>query len=291
MTLLLSIQDFIKKLFQVIETLARVIFLTRFSVDVPAAKSKTCLILGNGPSLRADLKKYPSFLKDKDLICVNHFPSTDLYEQLKPAVYVTSAPDLWLDDIDDRFVSQSKALFDTLAARTKWPLEFYIPFEAARHARWLNQVKGNQHIAIKYYNNVPVEGWRWFKFLCFRRKLGMPRPHNVMIPSLMIALWKNYNSIYLLGTDHSWLREISVTDTNEVLINQKHFYDEHESKSLPLDKRGKGKRNLPELLYKFMTAFASYFEIRDYATSRGSTIRNATRGSYIDAFDRISLTE
>lgn len=291
MTLLLSIQDFIKKLFQVIETLARVIFLTRFSVDVPAAKSKTCLILGNGPSLRADLKKYPSFLKDKDLICVNHFPSTDLYEQLKPAVYVTSAPDLWLDDIDDRFVSQSKALFDTMAARTKWPLEFYIPFEAARHARWLNQVKGNQHITIKYYNNVPVEGWRWFKFLCFRRKLGMPRPHNVMIPSLMIALWKNYNSIYLLGTDHSWLREISVTDTNDVLINQKHFYDEHESKSLPLDKRGKGKRNLPELLYKFMTAFASYFEIRDYATSRGCTIRNATRGSYIDAFDRISLTE
>jgi hypothetical protein len=291
MKFLLSIQDFARKLSQVVETLVRIALLSRFRVTIPETDQEECILLGNGPSLKQDLEKYAHFPEGKDLICVNHFPSTDLFEKLKPATYITSAPDLWLDDIDKRFVNQSKVLFDNLARRTTWPLEFYIPFEAARHRRWQEQVRANPHITIRYYNNVPMEGWQWFAFFCFNRKWGMPRPHNVMIPSMMIALWKKYRTIYLLGADHSWLKEITVTETNEVLINQKHFYDEHESKSLPLDKRGKGKRNLAELLYKFMTAFASYFEIRYYAQHRGCKILNATKGSYIDAFERVALNE
>jgi hypothetical protein len=112
-----------------------------------------------------------------------------------------------------------------------------------------------------------------------------------MIPSLMISIWKGYRKISLLGADHSWLSEISVTDNNEVLINQKHFYDAQSSIGQPLDKRGKGKRNLSELLYKFTTAFASYFEIRAFAEKKNITILNATKGSFIDAFDRIKLDQ
>jgi hypothetical protein len=290
MKIVLSIQNFIKKLFQVVESVIRILLMSKFNSSLPQTKkSPECIILGNGPSLKHDLETFPSFLNQKDLICVNHFPSSDLYEKVRPGTYITSAPDLWLDNIEARFVNQSKILFDDIHRKTTWPLEFYIPFEAANHKRWLHQLSGNKNITIHYFNNIPVEGWRGFKFFCFNRKWGMPRPHNVMIPSLMLSLWKNYDTIYLLGADHSWLKEITVTESNEVLINQKHFYDEHESKSLPLDKRGKGKRNLSELLHKFMTAFASYGEIRNYAEHRGKKIINATKGSFIDAFDRTTL--
>ncbi|MBX2965965.1 MAG: hypothetical protein KF845_07450 [Cyclobacteriaceae bacterium] len=288
MSFILFIQNFIKASFQVVESCAKILLLSKFSNKIsPERKSKKVLILGNGPSLTNDLQSHPNFLTGKDLICVNHFPSTGLYTELKPSIYITAAPDLWLDDIDERFVIQSKILFDNIANKTTWPLEFYIPFEARKHKRWLNQISHNTHIQIRYYNNIPVEGWSWFKYLCFNNKLGMPRPHNVMIPSLMISIWKGYNKIYLLGADHSWLSEISVTDSNEVLINQKHFYDSQSSSGQPLDKRGKGKRNLSELLHKFTTAFASYFEIRAYAERKKVTVLNATKGSFIDAFDRI----
>lgn len=292
MKIILFLQDTVKKGFQALETIIRVLLLSKWRVKIPGRlKAEDCVILGNGPSLKRDLQAFREFISGKDLVCVNHFPSSDLYEKLKPCIFVTTAPDLWLDDIDERFVKQSKILFDNLAKKTTWPLEFYIPFEAFRHKRWLSQLSGNKNIEIKYFNNIPVEGWAWFKYFCFSRKWGMPRPHNVMIPSLMICLWKKYKNMYLLGADHSWLSEISVTEKNEVLIHQKHFYDEHSSKGLPLDKRGKGKRNLSELLHKFMTAFASYFEIRHYSDHLGRKIYNATKGSFIDAFERIDLTE
>ncbi len=290
MKILLFIQEHLRKFYQFLESLVRLLLLSKISLKVNRRKiHNDCLILGNGPSLMNDIISYPDFLENKDLICVNHFPSTELYEKIKPGLFITSAPDLWLDEIDERFVNQSKLLFDNMASKTNWPLEFYIPYEAKKHKRWQNQLVSNNNIKINYYNNIPVEGWEWFKNLCFNIEWGMPRPHNVMIPSMMISLWKRYETIYLLGTDHNWLKDISVADNNDVLINQKHFYDEKTSKGLPLDKRGKGKRNLAELLHKFMTAFSSYFEVRAYSDYLGVKILNATKGSFIDAFDRIQL--
>lgn len=291
--MVLKIKSFLTKLGQTGESLIRLILLSKFKVETKniTKKNDTVLILGNGPSLRNDLTSYPEFLNNKDQICVNHLPKTDLYEKLKPSIYVTGAPDLWLDDIEEKYVVQSKELFEAMNKKTSWPLSFFIPYEAKKHLRWQKQLSDNKHISIYYYNNIPIEGWNWFKNWCFEKDIGMPRPHNVMIPSIMLSMSLGYKFIHLLGADHSWLSEISVTESNEVLINQKHFYDQHTSKKQPLDKRGKGKRNLPELLHKFMTAFRSYFEIREYANSKGVVINNATEGSFIDAFQKINLKE
>jgi len=46
---------------------------------------------------------------------------------------------------------------------------------------------------------------------------------------------------------------------------------------------------MPELLTKFVHAFNGYFILKDYAKSQGTTIINATPGSYIDAFERVDL--
>jgi hypothetical protein len=291
--MILAFQSFLKNLGQTIESIVRIILLSRIKVKSPCEikKNDQVVILGNGPSLQHDLNTYPHFLPGKDLICVNHFPKTELFEAIQPSIFITGAPDLWLDDIEEKYVKQSKELFEAMNKKTNWPLSFFIPFEAKKHSRWQNQISGNSNITIFFYNNIPVEGWNFFKNWCFKRNIGMPRPHNVMIPSLMMSLALGYETIYLLGADHSWLPEISVTDTNEVLINQKHFYDHDTSKGQPLDKRGIGKRTLPELLYKFMTAFSSYFEIRRYADYREIKILNATKDSFIDAFDRIKLKE
>jgi len=98
-----------------------------------------------------------------------------------------------------------------------------------------------------------------------------------------------YEKIFLWGADHSWLSEISVNHQNQVLINQKHFYDQHISVGKPLDKRGVGARNMPELLTKFVHAFSGYFVLNEYAKSRSVSVLNATPGSFIDAFERVNL--
>jgi hypothetical protein len=95
--------------------------------------------------------------------------------------------------------------------------------------------------------------------------------------------------IILLGVGHTWLRDLTVTENNEVLLNQKHFYDKGKSEAKPLDKRGTGSRNLFEVLSKFTLAFYGYFIIRDYADKLKVKIFNGTEDSFIDAFERKSI--
>jgi len=281
-----SIQVFLENILFSMLSVLKIIIQSKAIKIKSNSTSLELVILGNGPSLNKQIFNHIKFLDNKDLICVNHFPKTTYYEKLKPAYYVTGAPDLWLDDIEEKFVISSKLLFEAMAEKTNWPLSFFIPFEAKKHKRWQEQLKINKNINIIYYNNTPVEGFDWLNRLIFNYKLGMPRPHNVMIPCLMIAIWMNYKKLFLWGTDHSWLKEISVDRDNNVLINQKHFYDEKISKPETLDKRGKDKRNLGELLFKFMNAFQGYYTISNYASIKNVEIINNTELSYIDAFKK-----
>jgi hypothetical protein len=290
MNFVLKIQSFLDNFGKMISSLIRIIIFSKLKSEIrKVAQEKDIVILGNGPSLKKMIEEHESFLTNKELLCVNHFPNSDLYEKFRPKYYMTSAPDLWLDTIDAHFVQASKKLFSTMAEKTTWELLFFIPYESKKHKRWQNQLKQNSNIKIHYYNNTAVEGWQWFKFFFFKTNIGMPRPHNIMIPSIFNSINLGYKNIYLWGTDHSWLKEISVNEKNEALINQKHFYDETVSTPKTLDKRGVGARRLHEILHKLMLAFGGYFILKDYAENRNVKIINNTPNSYIDAFERQTL--
>jgi hypothetical protein len=252
---------------------------------------KHFIILGNGPSLEEELEKINMIPDNNDVICVNHFPSTDQFEVLKPKFYVTSAPDLWLDNIDQNFVENSNKLFKNIGEKTNWKFYLFIPFEARKFKRWQQHLKKNPYVKIKYYNNNAVEGLKSFSYLCYRNQIGMPRPHNVIIPCLSLCMQPHVQEILLLGVGHTWLRDLTVTQNNEVLLNQKHFYDKGKSEAKPLDKRGKGSRNLYEVLSKFTLAFYGYFVIKEYAESLKVNIFNGTEDSFIDAFERKNIKD
>ncbi len=290
MNFILFIQTFLDNLGKTIATLARLILLSKWNVKIKKTKqTKEIVILGNGPSLKEMITKQIDFLKDKELICVNHFPTTEFYTQLKPRFYMTSAPDLWLDNIDNQFVEASNRLFTAMTEKTNWHIDFFIPFESQKYKRWQNILHENKKIHIFFYNNTPIETWKVLRHFLFRKNFGMTRPHNIMVPSIFNAMNLGYKKIYLFGAEHSWLKDISVNENNQALINQKHFYDEQTSKPQTLDKRGVGARRLHEILHKFMLAFKGYFVLNEYAKSQNVQILNATPNSFIDAFERIKL--
>jgi hypothetical protein len=106
----------------------------------------------------------------------------------------------------------------------------------------------------------------------------------------MIAINRGYKKIILLGADHSWLKDLSVNDNNEALLNHKHFYDAQTSKPTRMYRHQKGTiRHLHEILEKLMISFRSYFEVKAWAEKNQVKIINATPGSYIDAFEREML--
>lgn len=287
-------QRVLERFFKSIFSILKMLILVRRKGNriVDFSDKKHFVILGNGPSLDSELKRLdPSIREKADLICVNHFPSSDAYTEVQPRFYVTGAPDLWLDDIDQHFVDDSNKLFTNIAQKTTWDLELFIPFEAKKYKRWQKLLEENEHVHIRYYNNNAVEGFNSINYYTYKRQLGMPRPHNVMIPCLSLSLQPQMESILLLGVGHTFLKEIWVTDDNEVLIHQQHFYDKENSEAKPLDKRGKGKRNLYELLSKLTLAFYGYHVIKAYADSLNVKVYNGTKGSYIDAFERITIED
>lgn len=280
------LRDFVEKTIQTFVSLLRVVFLTRPFHSIKTEQQQTpCLILANGPSLNQSIQNNPLFLENKDLICVNFFPNTAYFDRLKPRYHVISAPELWLPNAKPPYPELSKELYENIANKTTWQLTVFIPFAAKKYKQWQEPLIRNQHIKIRYYNPTPIEGFKWFCHAMYNIQWGMPRPHNVLIPSLMLAIKKGYKTIYIWGADHSWLKEISVNEDNQVLVNQKHFYDENTSKPLPMNKL-KGTRKLHEVLIKFVHAFKGYWDIEAYAQKKKVDIYNATPNSYIDAFKR-----
>ncbi len=285
MKILLFIQDFIIKSTQSLASLLKVIIWSR-PVKLPNPQHQEIVILGNGPSLKEFLSTQFNFLQDKDLMAVNHFADTDAYWQLKPAYYMINVPEFWTDDVDEDVRQKKLRLIQNLIEKTDFPLHLFLGSGAKKSKLWRDIPEKNTHIKLYYINPTPVEGFKSFRFFCYKHLCGMPRPHNVLIPSLMTAINMGYHKIYLLGADHSWLKDLYVAPDNRVFLTQKHFYDSQTARPEVMKKMGKNQRRLHEILHKFMLSFKAYFDIDDYAKTQGSHIINLTPNSYIDAFER-----
>lgn len=285
----LQIQKFLQLLFQTKVSCIRILFLSKCIAKFPKSKkSADCVILGNGPSLLSSITEHPEFFKNKDLFAVNMFANSEFFSQLQPQYYVILAPELWTDSPTERMATEQKTLFANIAKAT-WNIYLYAPTFAKKSQFWKSYFADKPNISIVWFNATPIEGFRSWNFMFYRKNLGMPRPHNILTPSLMIAIKQSYSQIYLLGADHSWLNEIWVSKNNDVYLTQKHFYDEQTAKANHMYTPNDTPRRLHEILHKFMCAFSSYFEIRAYAESRGIRILNATPNSYIDAFERCEI--
>ena len=241
------------------------------------------LILANGPSLKRTVEESADFVRGKTLLAVNFCVTSPMFEQLKPELYLIADPLFWI------VPEKREQLFRTMAEKTTWDMNFLVPARALKNKEWQPLLAGNPHIRLYIYNTTPIEGFQGFCNWILSKGWGVPRPHNVLIPSIAMGIRLPFKKIYLAGADHSWLPEITVTDDNVVLMHQKHFYDQNKSKAATVTQENLHSARLYTILYHMYVAFKSYFVLEDYARSRGKEVINVTPGSYIDAFKRMKI--
>ncbi len=285
-----NFQNGIEQSFQSLMSIVKVILLSRWYVKLPRGKTADCIILANGPSLGKTLEEKIGFITkgDKEIFVVNYFINSPFYEKIKPQYYVLNAPEFWIDTTTEMHKRKRKKLFEDLNAKTNWDMKIFVPFEAGKTKLWKNLFDKNKHIEVVYYNKTPVEGLRWVNNLLFKYNLGMPRPYNVLIPSIFLALNMGFKTIYLFGADHSWHEEIRVDEKNTVLVNHQHFYD-NSSQIKPMYHLDGKEYYIHDVFRKLYLAFKGYFVLKDYAGSLGAKILNASEKSYIDAFEKIKI--
>lgn len=259
----------------------------------PAGRKKKVVIVGNGPSFKESLHKYREDLERFDLICVNNFAASDHYLELKPRYYIINATILFLPDEQQSKLYQGikREMFGHLREKTSWDVEIMVPFMAKNSRDFQELLAANTHLKPIYFNLYAVEGFKGLKRFFFNKGWGTPRPHNVIIPAIMNAIYLKYETIAIIGADHSWLAEISVSEDNVALVNQKHFYDENETKSEPMNDYVVRSRRLHEILHKFQLTFKGYWEINEYIEQKNVKIYNSSEVSLIDAFERKKLNE
>lgn len=273
------------KLSASIKTLVKVALQAKYCPIVPNGVDASCgdiplYIMGNGPSLRTNLDNNLELLERSDTLAVNFAANTPEFRVVRPKYYVLADPHFFRN-ISDKNVA---ALSESLKA-VDWPMTLFVP---AKSRRSVARMIGNPMVSVEGFNFLAAEGWKWLEQLMFRLRLGMPRPRNVLIPSIMIGIWLGYKQIYILGADHSWLKTLDVDSDNRVVSVQPHFYkeDSHEVERI---NRTYLDLKLHQVLESMTIAFASYHKINAYASRCGITIINATPGSFIDAFPRGSI--
>lgn len=251
-----------------------------------AGETKTgrLIILANGPSLRKTIDEHEVFLKANSLMAVNFFANSPEYNQLRPGYYVLADNHFFEERSSDQNVIK---LWDNLAL-TSWDMTLFIPSAKRNCLNRLTRLPEN--VTLKFYNLTPAEGWNKVIFPLFDKGLAMPRPRNVLIPSIMLAIREGYKDIIITGADHSWSKTLWVDDNNNVVSVQPHFYKDNDKERERVRNEYAG-YHLHDILNSLTIAFRSYFSIADYAKARGVTIRNATPGSFIDAFDRVTLSK
>jgi hypothetical protein len=269
--------------------------------SIEKLKSKSQLvILGNGPSLKSFLEKDLTFLKSKEVMCVNYFARTKEYSEVKPDHYVIVSPQYWHNKDNPDWKTEREAIFLEIAKRTHWKMTLHVPSIALDHQLWREDLEANPNIKINYFNTTPIEGFSRVNDVFYSLGLGMPRPHNVLVGGLFLGIMMGYKDIFIHGADHSWLNEIYVAPDNMVYLSQKHFYDtqvdadDHYAgpKKRPMYSTNEKKvRKLHEVLEKFTVTFQSYWELKRYAIQKRVSVYNLTPESFIDAFERKNLNE
>lgn len=270
------------KFFQSAASILKVIILSR-SVDTAKKPDdgSEIIIMGNGPSLRQTINSHLSLLQQKETMAVNFAANAPEFFSLRPSRYILADPHFFDGIKTDPNVAR---LWENLS-KINWSMTLHIPASQKENIR---SFKFADSIKIKYFNLTPIEGYKAISHLLMRKGLGMPRPRNVLIAAIMVAINSGYQKIWIVGADHTWSQTLSVDDQNRVLSVQPHFYADN-AKELDRVAQEYAGYHLHDILGSLTIAFKSYFEIKDYAISRGVSIFNATPGSFIDAFPRKKL--
>ena len=276
----------ISRLFMTLISLMRIYMLSGFRSKLKHINIESkdeCYVLGNGPSLKKDINNKLGLLEGKNLMVVNNFASYDLYEKLRPNIYVLTDPGYWREN-SVRYEA-NLSIFDKIIEKTKWKLYIIIPYEGYKKGLIRNKFREKKLIEVVYYNTQVFEGFDFIRHYLYKRNLSMPTAKNVLLAAVYLSLNLGMKRTNLLGADHSWLNEITVGKDNQVYLIDKHFYDEAVGKK-PWQKISGDRYMLHEILKDLSDVFRGYHELRIYGETLNADIVNLTNDSFIDAFER-----
>lgn len=242
-------------------------------------------ILGNGPSLAAELPELLRDPGDRDFMAVNYFALDERFTLLRPSYYVLSDPMFFRDSpLRDRVAE----LYRVMNERVAWPMTLYVQYYNPERFDYRAALP-NPLIRIVPFHTTLFRGFRSLEFRLFRRGLGSANFGTVVQVGEYIALLLGYRRVELYGVDHTLLEGLCVDGRNRLCRADRHYYDDGTAREpQPVFQKVPP---VPYTMASYLAEVAELFRghevLRDYAAWLGARIVNCTRGSMIDAYERL----
>ena len=276
---------FFYKLLKIRFSVARFSELTPLAASNFSNDNKTCVVIGNGPSLKEDIVSILE-MTNVDFFCVNHMAESEHFQILKPNKYTLLDGYFWAGDAHETLKIKRQKLFDMLNSKVSWNMCLYIP--RAADLEYLKTRITNTNINIVKYMTIPIEGvnYKDLPNLLLKGKYGPPA-YNVIIYATYLSIIAGYDKIELYGADLSFTEDVVLDQaTNQLSIEYKHFYGQSTFEPLLQNPQ----RIIPftmESLYKttYLTFYAHNL-LNKMALIKGTKIINRSSYSLIDAYER-----
>lgn len=289
-----SLAAFFSNLIESILSLAKVLIRSRWGVQLPARQQARCSVLGNGPSLNDSLANHLDFLLETELIVVNGFALTNYFTRLRPANYILADPNAFAFHDATTGREDLHQILVALIGQVDWPMRLFIP-NFAKGSYFIQKIEaGNPRIELVYYNPTIVRGFNRFCYWLYAANLGMLQAQTVIVTALFLMINRKFDEIFLFGADTSWHEQIRISDNNQLEIKQIHFYDKPKDVAfLPVYSDAHRTRTFT-MASQFLSlhkVFRGYEVLRDYADYRKVRVLNASSKSYIDALERVVISQ
>lgn len=275
-------QRFLQQLFDSLISILKAIVWSKFPQKNSPVQRQNCVILGNGPSLTDSLLHHRDFILASDIFCVNLFATTNYYTELKPQNYLL---------LDDAFMNpnheRAQLAIKHLVKDTTWKINVYIPYKFKKTSYIADAFSTNPLITPLYFNYTVIDGFDWLRFWMYKKDIGMPQSQNVLIASTFKCINLGYKKVYLLGADHTWHEDLRLNEHNEIVADDTHFYGNrvYQVKQFV----GHEESYLAAQFLSLHKVFKGYEVLARYAKYRKVEVVNASKRSYIDVFEKISL--
>lgn len=248
-------------------------------------EKKRMVVIGNGPSLQKTVELYEQQLHDADCVMVNFSACTALFEKIKPAYYVMTAPD-WPQNKDVR------KCIEAIITKTTWPMEVVLSKEL--RSWWaIEEFMQNKNITVLCDGGVwhPMPDKDLFPALDENRVC--PPSYTVLTYCIYMSIYWGYEETYLVGADTSFLKDMYVGQKDNVLYTiDSHFYNNADVNTRELESEFKGIPfgcTMEQKLYELYMVFYEYNMLNRYAQWKGVKVYNASEFSMIDCFERKKL--
>lgn len=253
-------------------------------------KEQRIFVLVNGPSLNETLEFGVEELKQEEVICVNHMVQSPYFIQLRPRYYVMIYDGFF--SVKDHSVKENMELKTLwkLQQQTTWEMYLIVPTKAKTARIFQDIISKNKNIKICYINCIEFNGFAWVQNFFRDKQLVSFACYNVLSASIFSAIVLGYQTIYILGADHNYHRDLRVDQDNHVIRSDPHFYDiQHDDKILRwADGRAV---TMYEQMQGLADTLREYAKIEAYARKRNVIINNLTPNSSIDVFKKRLLSD